>query len=737
MELFKELQRRNVFRVTLGYLVSGWLVVQVADLVLENIGAPAWVMQTILLLLALGFPVVVFFSWAYEVTPEGIKRETEVDRSDSITHVTGRKLDRAIIAVLVIAVAYFAWDKVSTPDLPRPAEAPEAEQAGAEALDPATEHPARNDHSIVVLPLVNMSAVAENAFFVGGVQEEILTNLSRIEGWRVVSRTTAMRYVNSDLSVPEIGRELGVRYIVEGSVRRIDNHVRVTVQLIEATTDEHLWANNYDRELVDVFAVQSAVAREITNSIQLEIQPDSVGQLENMPTRSVKAYDYYIRARSIDRSEIESESSLQRRRELLEKAVEEDPDFVEAWGFLNEILDDMIRHVNQNGWFISDSVDAESLLAELSSQSRRALDRAVALDPENLETLLALASDSVAEARREFVEYRKTVIDRAIELYPDSAMAWYVLGWWNNLTLDLEAAKPAFLKALELDPLHARIVWGSLVHFRLAGDQEMVDLLFDRLAQIAPDMTENDSLAVATESLKIYGLLTSFMETADPSVIETLAGELDKNREDYGGDHQLRWFKAAFWELSNNMEELLTVSPELPLPENPDYVIMSSYVSSNTSLMQAQRLAGSGESAEVLAQRIISAKDYATFNGSENADENHASLVMAYAAVGEMDDARELADWMLQSRSEEYDFYGFSGLVALAELDADKAVRLILEENAKYDNWVGMDLLATYHVTFRNIIVHPDLQSYYLGEGKWVEYLSERVPEYRGYRQRD
>lgn len=324
MKLIDELKRRNVFRVGAAYVLLGWVVVQVTDTVSPALNLPDWTLAFVTWIGIVGFPIALFFAWAYELTPDGIKREADVDRAESINQTTDRKLDIVLIALLVITIGLIVWNTYSrAPDDDTRAGVATSDADGSDGIQLSSD-------SIAVLPLVNMSAATDNAFFAGGVHEEILTNLSRIDGLRVVSRTTVLRYTNSDLSLKDIGRELDARYIVEGSVRRIENHVRITVQLIDAVDDAHLWASNYDRELVDVFAIQSEVASQITNSLHLQIMPETVGALDDMPTRSVKAYDLYLKAKSIDRSEYQSEASLQRQRELLEAAVQDDPDFVEA-----------------------------------------------------------------------------------------------------------------------------------------------------------------------------------------------------------------------------------------------------------------------------------------------------------------------------------------------------------------------------------------------------------------------
>jgi len=726
-----ELKDRKVTRVAMVYALVGWLVIQVAETTFPVLLIPGWALSLVIMCILLGFPISLILAWAFELTPEGLKT-TRAARSEALhsgdleSHTSTRNRFTLMFtaAVLTLTLGILALVFYLSPTVSTSLDATVAKKQAAQTAE----------QSIAVLPLINMSAIGDNVFFAGGVHEDILTNLTRITGLRVISRTSAMRYINSEMSLHDIGRELGAHYLVEGSVRRIENHVRVTVQLIDASNDTHLWANNYDRELIDVFATQSAIAREISNSIHLAIQPETVGTLDDMPARSVKAYDVYMKARSIARTEPESESSLTRQRELLEQAVVEDPGFVEAWAYLNEIYDHSIRTVDQSGWFVPEGTDRDAIYNDFREHSRRTLNKAVALDPDNIETLLARASDSVAEASADFRAERKKIIDYAIELYPDNAMAWYVLGWWHNLDSDFEAAKSAFQKALDLDPMHAQMVEGSLVHFRLAGDQEMVTQLYDRLAQISPEKGKDKSLSKVTMSAQLDIMLETFMETVDPSLIEDFANVMAGSST--GSfidplDERRSW--VTLWELENNMDALLEMQNDLSLSAHPHAVYIFVYLDLNDALMQAQRVAGRTDHARTIARRIIDVKELQTDHTSHFVDRGHAAIARAYATLGDQAQAQQFIDQLLNDRNESYNAYGLSGFYALAGLDIDRAVKLLLEEKSRHPTWRGTDIAATFHVSFRDIIVHPDMQAYYLKEAKWVDYLAERVPEYGEY----
>src|SRR4029453_9595850 len=261
---FAELTRRNVIRMGGLYLVGAWLVVQVAGTVLPMFGAPEWLPRTIVVLLAIGFVPAVIFSWVFELTPQGLKRDEDVPPEESIAPQTGRRMDRMIIVVLVRGLGFFAFDKFVV--------APRREAALVASAVPNESKSVINAKSIAVLPFENRSEDKANAYFTDGVQDEILTNLSRIADLKVISRTSVLQYKSGVArNLREIAQQLGVANVVEGSVQRSGNRVRVNAQLVDARNDAHLWAQTYDRDLADVFAIQTEIATKIVDQLQAKL----------------------------------------------------------------------------------------------------------------------------------------------------------------------------------------------------------------------------------------------------------------------------------------------------------------------------------------------------------------------------------------------------------------------------------------------------------------------------------
>ena len=279
-QLFEELKRRNVVRVAVAYLIAGWLVLQIADFVLENITAPDWIMQVFLLMFALGLPVVLIFSWAYELTPEGLKREHEVDRSQSITSNTGRKLNQITIGMLITVLIVVGLERTLFSD-------------STPATDVVVSDEA--DNSIAVLAFEDLSPDGDQAYFAEGLSEELLNVLAQVDELKVAGRTSSFAFKDQNKDLREIGEILNVAHILEGSVRKSGDRIRVTAQLIKASDGFHLFSETYDRDLRDVFAVQD----EIASSISIALLSEIVGT-EAVPvatTTDPLAYEMYLLAR--------------------------------------------------------------------------------------------------------------------------------------------------------------------------------------------------------------------------------------------------------------------------------------------------------------------------------------------------------------------------------------------------------------------------------------------------------
>ena len=277
MRLLKELQRRNVFKVATAYGIVAWLLLEGSDTLVPALRLPEWFQSGVVFILILGFPIAMIFAWAFEMTPEGLRREKTVDPDRSVAAATGQKLNQAIIALLVVALAYFAWDKFA---------------AGPhdEVAQTATGTAQPRQKSIAVIPFRNRSANEENAaFFSDGIHDELLTNLSKIKALKVISRTSVMGYRDTTKNLRQIGRELGVANILEGGVQRAGDTVRINVQLIDTATDAHLWANVYERKLTaeNIFAIQKEIAEAIANALEATLSPQEQERLADIPTTPV------------------------------------------------------------------------------------------------------------------------------------------------------------------------------------------------------------------------------------------------------------------------------------------------------------------------------------------------------------------------------------------------------------------------------------------------------------------
>ena len=331
MSFFEELKRRNVIKVAVAYIVVGWLTAQVAEFATENFGAPEWVLKVFVVFLILGLPLVLIFAWAFEMTPEGLKRETEIDRSESITHKTGRKLDFTIIGVLVLVAGYFIYESRFTGGEPDSVSA-QPTSVQTQNAEVAT----TSDNSIAVLPFANRSLQEEDQFFTDGIHDDLLTQLAKISNLKVISRTSMMQYKDTKLPIPEIARELGVSTILEGGVQRAGKRIRINAQLIDVTNDQHLWAETFDREMTmeNIFDIQSEITRQIVSAVRGELTEAEAEAINQLPTSNLQAYEAHMKARAFTNHANYAKENFVNAQPWAEMAVELDPEFAQAWSSL-------------------------------------------------------------------------------------------------------------------------------------------------------------------------------------------------------------------------------------------------------------------------------------------------------------------------------------------------------------------------------------------------------------------
>jgi len=478
MSFFEELRRRNVVRVAIAYGVGAWVLLQIFDVVGDILELPAWGGKLILTLVVIGFFLALFFAWAFELTPEGIKRENEVDRSQSITPQTGRKLNTAIVVLMAIAIAYLLFDKFYLSG--------QLEQLGSEGTQQAAVQPAQppppatqasaalpvDQHSIAVLPFDNRSRLEEDEFFVEGIHDDLLTSLARIGSLKVISRTSVNQYKNTSKTIPQIAGELGVATVMEGAVQRSGNTVRINVQLIDAQTDEHLWAQIFDRELTadNLFAIQSEISEEIAKALEAALSPEDQQRLNERPTENLAAYNAYLRGRQL-MARRNSADVDQAAREF-QRAVELDPQFALAW-----------VGVSETASLQSDYSDLG--MAESMQRQQEATERALAIDDQLGEAHLGLAAIFSFHGQYDQAE---AAYLRAIELSPGYATAYQ---WYGNFLANfphrLDESVTMLQKALELDPLSSIIQIGLVRTYTAMGRYSEAEQQLDRLAQLDPD----------------------------------------------------------------------------------------------------------------------------------------------------------------------------------------------------------------------------------------------------------
>ncbi len=461
MSFIKELKRRNVIRVAIAYAVAAWLLIEFSATTFPMLKLPEWTATFVTVLLMIGFPVALIFAWAYELTPEGLKKEKDVVRSESITHVTGRKLDFIIITVLVLALGYFAYDKF--------------------LLQPVFESQQMVKKSIAVLPFVNMSDDASNEYFSDGISEEILNALAKVKDLKVAGRTSSFAFKGRNEDLRTIGEMLGVSHILEGSVRKAGVQVRITAQLVKADDGFHLWSDTYDRELTDIFAIQDEIATEILIQLKAQLLDEERQVLVSQRT-DPEVYDLYLLAkqRLYHRARQTIESAV----ELLDQAIAKDPEYAPAYA--------------QRGiatLLLSESQYGTTPDAEAQRQSKRFIDAALEKDPQLAEAWAGLGlyhKDRPAEH-----EQAIEALSKALSLNPNliNASHWLQLALGNSG--DPRAALQILEHMMQRDPLYRPGFFSGVGQFNAFGQEDKAQALIDTFRGYNP----NSPVLLSAESM--------------------------------------------------------------------------------------------------------------------------------------------------------------------------------------------------------------------------------------------
>jgi TolB-like protein/Tfp pilus assembly protein PilF len=626
---FEELKRRKVYRVAIAYIVAGWALAQGLAQVLPVFEIPNSVIRVVIALLLTGFPVALVLAWMFDITPSGIQRTSPIaSQSTASAHRRRNLVMLAVAGVLISAcVGFFV--------LPR---------AAARKID----------KSIAVLPFENLSDEKENAYFADGVQDDILTNLSKIGDLKVISRTSVMPYRGSQHNVRDIGKALGVSTILEGSVRRAGNRVRVNVQLIDATNDEHLWANDYDRDLTDVFAIQTDLAQKIAGELQAKLSPTEKAQMEKRPTQNSEAYLAFMRAHALHSSSYEDFVKLKEGEQMYERAISLDPEFAVAFA----------RYSQLESWI----VHSYERTQQRRDKARSLAERALQLQPDLPEGHLALGfsyyygDNNYDAASQEF-----QIAQRGLPNDSDGYLAIGAIqrrqGKWAESTANLE-------KAASLDPKDIWPLQNLSFNYGMQRDFPGADKTLDRALQIQP---ENPVLLSLKAKLAVLARGDLSIGQKCLEKIKSIPMSNEARVKVLGGNIEFlllqRKYKEALELAQNSADDLYSAIP-------------GELAGKYFAIGLAQK--GLGNEGEARAA-FLKAKDLAEQNAARRTDEADARVQLAklHAWLGEKDAAVADAQRAMQLRPESKDaFEGPQITAQAAEVyaivgDKDRAIELL------------------------------------------------------------
>jgi TolB-like protein/Tfp pilus assembly protein PilF len=501
---FGELRRRNVYKVAVAYAVVAWLLIQIATQVFPFFEIPNWAIRLVVLLLIIGFPVALILSWAFEITPEGIKRAAEVEPNELITRKTGRKLVGITMALAVVAAGLFAF-QVLRPRLMRESAATSNQLPTAASVIP--------NKSIAVLPFENRSEDKANAYFADGIQDEILTRLSKIADLKVISRTSTQHYKSAPENLPEIARQLGVAHILEGRVQKSGDAVRVNVQLIKAANDSHLWADTFDRKLTDIFSVESEVAKAIAEQLRAHLSGREEQEIAAKPTDNPEAYDAYLRGLAYTLKTATTPANALGAQKYLREAVRLDPKFALSWALLS--------YVDSRG-YLTESLQPTVALRE---EARQAAETALTLQPNLGEAVLAKGAYHYFCLK----DYDTAVhyFEQARQFLPNSSRIPESLAYVARRRGQWDRSESYFIEAERLDPRNVYLLTQhAYTYICLRRFPEALRKL-DQVLNIIPDdvdtLAEKAGIAQAEGDLpRAAALLAPLHPNADDaSALET------------------------------------------------------------------------------------------------------------------------------------------------------------------------------------------------------------------------
>ncbi len=521
---FAELKRRNVIRMAGLYLVGAWLLVQVAGTVLPMFGAPDWLPRSIVILLAIGFVPAIIFAWAFELTPSGLKRDEEVTPAESIAPQTARRMDRLIIAVLALALLYFGFDKFVLAPRRQAAFIASAQKHDA-APTAAKSSAVINNKSIAVLPFENLSADKDNVYFATGMQDEILTRLAGIRDLKVISRSSTEQYASRPPNLKIVAEQLGVATVLEGSVQKAGAAVHINVQLLDARSDSHLWAQSYDRDLKDVFGVQRDVAEKVADALKAQLLPAESARIASVPTQNPEAHDLYLRAnahfqRAYDQAALTSKE-LPPAIDLYEQALSKDPGFALAAAMLAQ------AHM-RTYWELPDHSEARL------ASAKAAADKALALQPDLGEAHVALGTywyyghRDYTQALQQLDLARKSLPNSAtVELYVGAILRRQ--GQWSDAITHVQ-------RAIVLDPRSSLSIDLLAAAYQALRRYAEADQVYARAVAVTQDPTDE----------QITQAYNSVVWKGDLAPLRAALGSLTAGSDDYPGN-ALSFFQLGWW----------------------------------------------------------------------------------------------------------------------------------------------------------------------------------------------